>query len=77
MGSPARASFVTSPCHLRAADTNLAVGAVRWSCCAKRKYSTAISWNVNSLRALCRNNPTALNELIQENNADLLCLQVS
>lgn len=39
--------------------------------------STVISWNVNSLRALLRKDPLALNKLAQEFNPDVLCLQVS
>lgn len=47
----------------------------RWTCSYTSKTSTAISWNVNSLRALIRNNPNATQELIQNYGASVLCLQ--
>eukprot|EP00171_Calliarthron_tuberculosum_P016410 IDg16410t1 len=36
---------------------------------------TAISWNVNSLRGLIRKNPNAIQDLVQNYGASVLCLQ--
>lgn len=38
--------------------------------------TTIISWNVNSLRALIRKDPLALEKLVKQYKPDLLCLQV-
>lgn len=46
-------------------------------CCAKTsmKGGTAITWNVNSLRALLRKDANALQDLVDQYDPDVLCLQ--
>lgn len=48
-------------------------------CCASdataAKPATAISWNVNSMRSLLRKNPRAIQDLVDQYDPDVLCLQ--
>lgn len=70
-----------TPLFIRTAGLNLkrtqrsACWSLRWVCSCASKTSTAISWNVNSLRALIRKNPNTLENLIENYNASVLCLQ--
>ena len=47
-----------------------------WKCSLATRKDTIVSWNVNSLRSLLLKQPNAFDELIRENEASILCLQV-
>lgn len=50
---------------------------LRCSATPTKPFSRAISWNVASLRMLMRRNPKALQDLVDEYDPDVVCLQVS
>lgn len=45
------------------------------TCNVQSHPTTAITWNVNSIRSLQRKNPQALQNLVSETSASILCLQ--
>lgn len=78
-------AFGVSPCfgHSLSSVRNALHGLRRasWKACATHEVSdrdstTIVSWNVNSLRAVQRKDPKALEKLVGEYQPDLLCLQV-